>query len=265
MWDLNYFKLLPSPRARAVPRAAARGRPANARRAPARSRHGLLHSIATSRSRNIPASRTASRGSWTTGADAAAQRSTYIASLLYDGKADLPTRARSPADDAASTRSRPGPAAARALLNFLPRLRAHCASCTQAMGAYGYRGFFELKPRFLESVPHQARNIVLLAKGLPIEAPEIERAFPSHRRRGGPGVGTDRSARKGLRVHVASFRLPRRRACRRLGNGGGFAFDCRSLSNPRPAARTLRPHRHRPAIARFLRGAARDRALLAPH
>jgi len=154
-----------------------------------------------------------------------------IASLLYDGKADLPDSVRE-----------------HLLAHYLDAFeretggdRARFMACypgyvliriMQAMGAYGYRGFFERKPRFLESVPHQARNIAgLLAKGLPIELPEIERAFRH--------IVAEWAERprpieppKGLRVHVASFSYRDGAPSDDSGNGGGFAFDCRSLSNP---------------------------------
>jgi aminoglycoside/choline kinase family phosphotransferase/dTDP-glucose pyrophosphorylase len=153
-----------------------------------------------------------------------------IASLLYDAKADLPDDVRS-----------------HLLERYLDAFERHAGGerarflesypgyvlirIMQAMGAYGYRGFFERKPRFLESVPYAARNVAgLLAKGLPIELPEIEHAFRH--------IVDEWAARpvapapRGLTVHVASFSYRDGVPADESGNGGGFAFDCRSLANP---------------------------------
>jgi hypothetical protein len=102
----------------------------------------------------------------------------------------------------------------------------------QAMGAYGYRGFFERKPRFLESVPYAARNVAgLLEAGLPIGLPEMEGVF--HR------IVEAWAARpspieppRGLNVHVTSFSYRDGLPADDTGHGGGFVFDCRSLANP---------------------------------
>ncbi len=154
-----------------------------------------------------------------------------IASLLYDAKADIPD-----------------PVRAHLLERYLDAFERHAGGdrvrfrvtypgyvlvrIMQAMGAYGYRGFFERKPRFLESVPFAARNVAgLLEKGLPIELPEIERAFrhivAEWAERPSPIV-----APRGLRVHVASFSYRDGVPGDASGHGGGFVFDCRSLSNP---------------------------------
>lgn len=154
-----------------------------------------------------------------------------IASLLYDAKADIPGEVR-----------------ASLLEHYLDALEDHIevdrdafrdlyggyvlVRIMQAMGAYGYRGFFERKPRFLQSVPYAAHNIDgILRKGLPVRLPELERVFGRivERWAGGPG---DAHPRSGLTVHIGSFSFKRGYPEDRGGHGGGFVFDCRALPNP---------------------------------
>jgi aminoglycoside/choline kinase family phosphotransferase len=154
-----------------------------------------------------------------------------IASLLYDAKAAIPDETRATLLeeylDALETyepvdRDR-----------FLEHYRGYVlVRILQALGAYGYRGFFERKPRFLQSVPYAARNLAgILDTGMPVELPELERVFRriverwhGERRAGGsPG---------GLTVHLGSFSYRRGYPDDRGGHGGGFVFDCRALPNP---------------------------------
>jgi aminoglycoside/choline kinase family phosphotransferase len=111
----------------------------------------------------------------------------------------------------------------------------------QALGAYGYRGFFERKRRFLESVPHAARNLeYLLEQGLPLALPELEDVFrhivtsfgPSVRPAAGPSP---------LTVHIRSFSYRDGLPADGEGHGGGYVFDCRAIPNPHhvPALRDL--------------------------
>lgn len=103
----------------------------------------------------------------------------------------------------------------------------------QALGAYGYRGFFERKPRFLESVPPAIEHLErLLETGLvPIEIPELEAVFEricaSRTLRRAPV-----DVRPGLTVEVGSFSYRRGYPQDVGGHGGGFVFDCRAIHNP---------------------------------
>ncbi len=102
----------------------------------------------------------------------------------------------------------------------------------QALGAYGYRGFFERKRRFLESVPFAARNLEgLLERGLPIPLPELEGVFAGIVQRWG-GVLEGGAPPCGLTVLVQSFSYRDGYPADAEGHGGGFVFDCRALPNP---------------------------------
>ena len=153
-----------------------------------------------------------------------------LASLLYDAKANLPESVRAHLIE-------------RYLVAFAAqggrpeRFRSHYPGYVlirimQAMGAYGYRGFYERKPRFLESVPYAARNVArLLDAGLPVELPELEAVF---RRivEAWAARETPLATPPGLHVHVCSFSYRDGVPAGDPEHGAGFVFDCRSLSNP---------------------------------
>jgi hypothetical protein len=102
----------------------------------------------------------------------------------------------------------------------------------QAMGAYGYRGFFERKRRFLESVPIAARNLDrLLAAGLPVPLPELELVFRHIAERWARPT-TAGAPPSGLLVRIQSFSFRDGYPPDAEGHGGGFVFDCRALPNP---------------------------------
>ena len=153
-----------------------------------------------------------------------------LASLLYDAKAAIPEETRE--------RLRDHYVAALAQHvefdrdEFLEQYRGYViVRILQAMGAYGYRGFFERKPRFLQSVPYAARNIDgLLRRGLPVQLPELEAVFRRIVDRWGQR-GTD-PEHPGLTVYVGSFSYRRGYPEDTGGHGGGFVFDCRALPNP---------------------------------
>jgi len=154
-----------------------------------------------------------------------------IASLLYDAKAAIPDSMREQILDHYLDALAEHLDFERA--EFLELYRGYVlVRIMQAMGAYGYRGFFERKPRFLQSVPYAARNIrALLERGLPVALPELEAVFQrivdewAHRNETGePG--------QGLTVRISSFSFRRGYPDDEGGHGGGFVFDCRALPNP---------------------------------
>jgi aminoglycoside/choline kinase family phosphotransferase len=154
-----------------------------------------------------------------------------IASLLYDGKADLPPELR------------------RHLLDdYLDCLGAFIdvdreafmehyyafvyVRIMQALGAYGFRGFYERKVHFLQSVPYALKNLRWLADHarLPIALPALMNAFQDMLASG--KLRDLALPAEGLTVRIFSFSYHREMPADESGNGGGFVFDARSLPNP---------------------------------
>ncbi|MGO9939798.1 MAG: phosphotransferase [Terracidiphilus sp.] len=154
-----------------------------------------------------------------------------IASLLYDGKADLP------------------PALRQELLDYyLDCLSGHIdvkrdlfmehyyayvyVRILQALGAYGFRGFYERKSHFLQSVPYALKNLRWLAENvkLPVALPALMEALGSLSR--SEKLQELAPPASGLTVRIFSFSFHREMPKDESGNGGGFVFDARSLPNP---------------------------------
>lgn len=164
-----------------------------------------------------------------------------VASLLYDAKADLPPDLRLKLLDYYLD----------ALSDFLPTPRKKFLEhyyayvyirMMQAFGAYGFRGFYERKTHFLQSVPFALKNLRWLLHNveLPIGLPTLTEAFrgmlaseqlwslaaeASNPR--AVALNPDR-----LTVRVCSFSFHRGLPKDETGNGGGFIFDGRGLPNP---------------------------------
>jgi len=166
------------------------------------------------------------------------------ASLLYDAKADLPPELRRQLLDYYLDQ----------LASFIPLERAvfmqHYYAYVyvrlmQALGAYGFRGFYERKAHFLQSVPYALKNVRWLLHNveLPIALPTLMDAFrgmlaseklqtlASDTEPAGPqATAADAPT---LTVSIFSFSFHRDGVPKDdTGNGGGFVFDGRSLPNP---------------------------------
>lgn len=154
-----------------------------------------------------------------------------IASLLYDAKADLPPEMRLQLLDYYLD----------VLSGFVKIDRESFISLyygyvyvriMQALGAYGFRGFYERKAHFLQSVPYALKNIRWLLHNvkLPIGMPTLLEAFRSM-------LGSDKllglaSEANTLTVRVYSFSFHQGIPKDDSGNGGGYVFDARSIPNP---------------------------------
>jgi RNase adaptor protein for sRNA GlmZ degradation len=102
----------------------------------------------------------------------------------------------------------------------------------QALGAYGFRGFFERKAHFLQSVPYALNNVGWLLRNieLPINVPTLMEAFRSML--ASEKLRALESEAVILKVRIASFSFHQGLPKDESGHGGGFVFDCRSLPNP---------------------------------
>ncbi len=154
-----------------------------------------------------------------------------IASLLYDAKADLPPELRQQLlDHYLDT-----------LGGFIKLDRAafleHFYSYVyirvmQALGAYGFRGFYERKAHFLQSVPYALKNLrwLLHHVKLPLALPTLMNAF--HSMLASEKLRSLAAESENLVVRVFSFSFHQSLPMDETGNGGGFIFDGRSLPNP---------------------------------
>lgn len=98
----------------------------------------------------------------------------------------------------------------------------------QNLGAYGYRGLFERKKAFVESIPAALAQLQQQLELLEGEFPYINSlvkeisALPMF----------VREESEELTVDVMSFSYKRGIPDDTSGNGGGFVFDCRAIHNP---------------------------------
>ena len=99
----------------------------------------------------------------------------------------------------------------------------------QVLGAYGFRGYFEKKPHFLQSIPFAIENLRRLLKNSADDYPYlIEVLHEMTEMKQFKEVGV----RKPLVVKVYSFSYKKGVPADDSGNGGGFVFDCRAVNNP---------------------------------
>ena len=154
-----------------------------------------------------------------------------IASLLYDGKADLPPELRQELlDYYLESLGRFIDIKRDA---FMEHYYAYVyVRIMQALGAYGFRGFYERKAHFLQSVPYALKNLRWLAENvkLPIDLPALMEAFQGMSE-SEKLLGLASSADV-LTVRIFSFSYHGEKPADETGNGGGFVFDARSLPNP---------------------------------
>lgn len=101
----------------------------------------------------------------------------------------------------------------------------------QVLGAYGYRGYFERKKHFIDSIPPALNNLrAILQNDFPYPhliatLRKLVSDVPQNDKQVSP-------QRKDLIVRVFSFSYKKGIPEDSSGNGGGYVFDCRSTHNP---------------------------------
>ena len=101
----------------------------------------------------------------------------------------------------------------------------------QVLGAYGYRGYFERKKHFIDSIPPALNNLrAILQNDFPYPhligtLRKLVSDTPQNDKQASP-------LRKNLIVRVFSFSYKKGIPEDTSGNGGGYVFDCRSTHNP---------------------------------
>ena len=151
-----------------------------------------------------------------------------VASFLWQAKANYPDSLRQELINEYLEALRPYKQIEKEV--FLSRLRHVVLFRTlQVLGAYGFRGYFEKKAHFIESIPFAIENLrQLLQEGFP-EYPylcEVLQRMTELKQ-----FAAVRN-RRNLTVTVMSFSYRKGIPEDESGNGGGYVFDCRAVHNP---------------------------------
>jgi hypothetical protein len=155
-----------------------------------------------------------------------------VASLLYDAKADIPQETREQLLDyyisSLKKKIQINESEFRQYYYGYVLVRI-----MQAMGAYGFRGYYEKKVHFLKSIPFAIANLkwILENTKLPVETPTL--AFVFGQIISSEKLSSYADVKKDLlTVRINSFSFKKGYPTDPGGNGGGFVFDCRALPNP---------------------------------
>ncbi|MCK3685021.1 RNase adapter RapZ [Maribellus sp. YY47] len=154
-----------------------------------------------------------------------------LASLLYDGKADIPESVRQQLFDFYLSELK------KYMKVDEERFTAYFKGFVlirimQAMGAYGFRGFYEKKEHFLKSIPFALKNLEILLKDLrlPLELPELISVLKQLTK--SEVLKEIGKSKSDLTVRITSFSFKKGIPDDPSGNGGGHVFDCRAIHNP---------------------------------
>jgi aminoglycoside/choline kinase family phosphotransferase len=102
----------------------------------------------------------------------------------------------------------------------------------QAMGTYGFRGLYEKKELFLQSIPLALEHLKWLRSNvkLPVSMPELEKVWDYLI--ANENIKNVAQSRLPLTLKIISFSYKKGLPMDNTNHGGGFVFDCRALPNP---------------------------------
>ena len=155
-----------------------------------------------------------------------------VASLLYDAKADIPQHIRELLLDHYISSLKQ-----KININedeFREFYYAYVLiRIMQAMGAYGFRGYYEKKTHFLKSIPFAVANLRWIVENInfPFKTETLFKVFDqiisSEKLKSYVEEKPDI-----LTLRINSFSFKKGYPSDPSGHGGGFVFDCRALPNP---------------------------------
>lgn len=152
-----------------------------------------------------------------------------VASLLYQAKAQIPNKLRNELFDyyfeelskvlTVNYQQQRNSFKGFALLRIL-----------QVLGAYGFRGYFEKKQHFIDSIPFAISNLndLLFGEHFPIALPYLREISQKLN----DSVNGTNLEPEVLTIRISSFSYRKGIPVDPSGNGGGFVFDCRGILNP---------------------------------
>ncbi len=178
-----------------------------------------------------------------------------VASLLYDSKANIPADTKMELLD-----------------HYIGVLKGYISFDTdqfirlyrgfvlirlmQAMGAYGFRGFYERKTQFLKSIPYALKQLSYIFDHyeFPVDTPHLKevlgRLMDSEELK---KFNIDFNTGVPLNIDICSFSYRKGVPENKYGDGGGFVFDCRCIHNPGRYERYVDMTGKDPDVQDFLR------------
>jgi aminoglycoside/choline kinase family phosphotransferase len=156
-----------------------------------------------------------------------------VASLLYDAKANLSEPIRETLRSYyVSEWSKISPVKDNVFLTYFHGFVL--LRILQALGAYGYRGIFEQKQHFIQSIPLALQNLAYLLQksSLKTQFPYLCEILVKLPASSGLQLYLNKKSSSDLTVTITSFSYKQGVPEDVAGNHGGYVFDCRALPNP---------------------------------